>query len=222
MPSQETLLQDGRENAKTRSKKENHGLQEHRTHSTRANTKMGDKATVDRKLVVVGDGACGKTCLLIVKAEGTFPKEYVPTVFENHVTYVDLPDVKVELALWDTAGQEDYAHIRPLSYDAAHVFLICCSVDNKDSFDNIKEKWVPEIKSHDAKCPIIIVACKGDMRGEGKALFAAEEGHALAASVGAVAYMECSARTKEGIEEVFLKATEVAHKPPGGGCCVIM
>jgi GTPase SAR1 family protein len=107
---------------------------------------MGDKATIDRKLVVVGDGACGKTCLLIVKAEGTFPKEYVPTVFENHVTYVELPDAKVELALWDTAGQEDYAHIRPLSYDAAHVFLICCSVDNKDSFDNIKEKWVPEIK----------------------------------------------------------------------------
>jgi Ras family protein A len=52
----------------------------------------------------------------------------VPTVFENHVAYVDLPDVKVELALWDTAGQEDYAHIRPLSYDCAHVFLICCSV----------------------------------------------------------------------------------------------
>ena len=75
--------------------------------------------TVDRKLVVVGDGACGKTCLLIVKANGTFPQEYVPTVFENHVTFVELPEAKVELALWDTAGQEDYAHIRPLSYVVA-------------------------------------------------------------------------------------------------------
>jgi hypothetical protein len=60
------------------------------------------------------------------------------------------------------------------------------------------------------------------MRGEGKAVFSAEEGHALAASVGAVAYMECSARTKAGIEEVFLEATKVAYKPPGGGCCVVM
>jgi len=178
--------------------------------------------TVDRKLVVVGDGACGKTCLLIVKANGTFPQEYVPTVFENHVTFVELPEAKVELALWDTAGQEDYAHIRPLSYDAAHVFLICCSVDNKDSFDNIKEKWVPEIRETNPKCPFFIVGCKGDMRADGKALYSLEEANTLASSLGAQAYMECSARGKTGVDEVFLEATKVAYKGAGGGCCIIM
>merc|ERR1711935_441802 len=91
--------------------------------------------------------------------------EYVPTVFENHVTYVQLPEAKVELALWDTAGQEDYAHIRPLSYDAAHVFLICCSVDNKDSFDNIKEKWVPEIAETNPKCPFFYCWVQGRHAG---------------------------------------------------------
>jgi len=178
--------------------------------------------TVDRKLVVVGDGACGKTCLLIVKAQGTFPKEYVPTVFENHVTYVQLPEAKVELALWDTAGQEDYAHIRPLSYDAAHVFLICCSVDNKDSFDNIKEKWVPEIKETNPKCPFFIVGCKGDMRADGGATYSLEDANGLASSLGACGYLECRARGNVGVDEVFLEATKIAYKGSGGGCCVVM
>jgi len=187
---------------------------------------MAAQPTVDRKLVVVGDGACGKTCLLIVKANGTFPTEYVPTVFENHVAYVDLPDTKVELALWDTAGQEDYAHIRPLSYDCAHVFLICCSVDNRDSFDNIKEKWVPEIKTHDPKVPIFLIGCKGDLRGMGKAVVTLDEANALARDVGAKAYMECSASTKTGVDEIFVESTKVAlaygNGGGDGGCCIVM
>jgi len=180
----------------------------------------------DRKLVVVGDGACGKTCLLIVKAQGKFPTEYVPTVFENHVTHVDVPGQgRTELALWDTAGQEDYAHIRPLSYDCAHVFLICCSVDNRDSFDNIKEKWVPEIKVHDAKVPIFLVGCKADLRKEGKAVVTLDEANSLAKEVGAKAYMECSASTKVGVDEIFLEATKTALAFNGGGdggCCIIL
>jgi len=64
--------------------------------------------TVRRKLVIVGDGACGKTCLLIVFSRDEFPKEYVPTVFENYVTDIEVDGIKVELEMWDTAGQEDY------------------------------------------------------------------------------------------------------------------
>lgn len=167
--------------------------------------------TTLKQLVVVGDGACGKTCLLIMKAEGKFPKEYVPTVFENHVTFVQLPEAKVELALWDTAGQEDYAHIRPLSYDAAHVFLICCSVDSKASFRSIKEKWIGEIKETNPKCPIVIVGCKGDMRADGKAQYSVEEAHELAVHVGAIAYIECSARSNAGVDEVFFEAAKIAY-----------
>jgi GTPase SAR1 family protein len=46
----------------------------------------------------------------------------------------------VELALWDTAGQEDYDRLRPLSYPDSHVILICFSVDSPDSLDNVQEK----------------------------------------------------------------------------------
>ena len=46
----------------------------------------------------------------------------------------------VQLALWDTAGQEDYERLRPLAYSKAHVILIGFSVDTPDSLENVKHK----------------------------------------------------------------------------------
>lgn len=53
--------------------------------------------------------------------------------------------LQVELALWDTAGQEDYDRLRPLSYPDTDVILMCFSVDSPDSLENIPEKWTPEV-----------------------------------------------------------------------------
>ena len=62
-------------------------------------------ASIRKKLVIVGDGACGKTCLLIVFSKDQFPEVYVPTVFENYVADIEVDSKCVELALWDTAGE---------------------------------------------------------------------------------------------------------------------
>ncbi|KAJ2994086.1 hypothetical protein HDV02_001863 [Globomyces sp. JEL0801] len=97
-------------------------------------------AEIRKKLVIVGDGACGKTCLLIVFSKGTFPETYVPTVFENYVSDIYVDGTAVELALWDTAGQEDYDRLRPLSYPDTHVILICFAIDSPDSLENVQEK----------------------------------------------------------------------------------
>ena len=64
----------------------------------------------------------------------------MPTVFENYVADVEVDGKHVELALWDTAGQEDYGRLRPLSYPGSHVILICFAVDSPDSLDNVQEK----------------------------------------------------------------------------------
>ncbi|EAZ62793.1 predicted protein [Scheffersomyces stipitis CBS 6054] len=177
-------------------------------------------AELRRKLVIVGDGACGKTCLLIVFSKGTFPEVYVPTVFENYVADVEIDGTVVELALWDTAGQEDYDRLRPLSYPDSNVILICFSVDSPDSLDNVLEKWISEVLHFCQGVPIILVCCKADLRNDPNVIeqlrqhqqqpVSTSEGQSVAEKIGAYSYLECSARTGQGVREVFETATRAS------------
>jgi Ras family protein A len=94
----------------------------------------------------------------------------VPTVFENYVADVEVDGKHVELALWDTAGQEDYDRLRPLSYPDSHVILICFAVDSPDSLDNVQEKWISEVIHFCSGLPIILVGCKKDLRRDPKTI----------------------------------------------------
>nr|CAI5849781.1 unnamed protein product [Callosobruchus analis] len=180
----------------------------------------GPMAAIRKKLVIVGDGACGKTCLLIVFSKDQFPEVYVPTVFENYVADIEVDGKQVELALWDTAGQEDYDRLRPLSYPDTDVILMCFSVDSPDSLENIPEKWTPEVKHFCPNVPIILVGNKKDLRNDPATIselkkmkqepVKPQDGRAMAEKINAFAYLECSAKSKEGVREVFENATRAA------------
>lgn len=175
---------------------------------------------IRKKLVIVGDGACGKTCLLIVFSKGAFPELYVPTVFENYVADVEVDGRRIELALWDTAGQEDYDRLRPLSYPDSNVILICFSVSAPDTLENVEEKWISEVLHFCQGVPIILVGCKIDLRNDRRAIeelqklgqtpVTSADGQAVADKIKALKYMECSAKLNQGVREVFEAATRAA------------
>mmetsp|Transcript_12239 Transcript_12239/g.31045 ORF Transcript_12239/g.31045 Transcript_12239/m.31045 type:complete len:204 (-) Transcript_12239:55-666(-) len=181
------------------------------------------------KCVVVGDGAVGKTCMLISYTEGKFPKEYVPTVFENYEAEIVVNGKDVKFSLWDTAGQEGYARIRTLSYPKTDIFLLCFAIDNQPSLVNVKDRWYKEIKHHCPTAPIILVGTKIDLRDDeaekeelakqDKQLVTSEEGEAMAQEIAALKYLECSALTRSGLKNVFDEAlqTIISKGGPGGG-----
>jgi len=173
------------------------------------------------KLVIIGDGEVGKTCMLISYTTNTFPSDYVPTVFENYSTTVMIDEKPVNLSLWDTAGQEGYDRLRALSYPQTNIFLVCFAVGNKESFNNVKSKWIPEIQHHCPNIPFVLVGTKSDLRQNNKKdeMISEDEGVAMAKDVGAVIYLECSAITQEGLHAVFEKAIRTAlskerERPP--------
>jgi len=163
------------------------------------------------KLVVVGDGAVGKTCLLISYAKKKFPQEYVPTVFENFTAPIKRGSDTILLHLWDTAGQEEYDRLRPLSYPGADVVLLCFSLVNSTSFEAISEKWSPEVNHYIPDVPKLLVGTKVDLRDSKTAdphttdyqPVSTEEGKNLADEIGAIRYVEVSAKTRKGLKEVF-------------------
>uniref|UniRef100_A0A8B9DTG8 Cell division control protein 42 homolog n=1 Tax=Anser cygnoides TaxID=8845 RepID=A0A8B9DTG8_ANSCY len=158
------------------------------------------------KCVVVGDGAVGKTCLLISYTTNKFPSEYVPTVFDNYAVTVMIGGEPYTLGLFDTAGQEDYDRLRPLSYPQTDVFLVCFSVVSPSSFENVKEKWVPEITHHCPKTPFLLVGTQIDLRDDPSTIeklaknkqkpITPETAEKLARDLKAVKYVECSALTQ--------------------------
>lgn len=190
------------------------------------------------KLVVVGDGAVGKTSLLIRYATGEFPNEYVPTVFENYTAQMKRETDVVLLHLWDTAGQEDYDRLRPLSYPGADIVLLCFSTVNRASFQAIKEKWYPEVHHYVPIIPYILVGTKIDCR-ENKQVdpnlgrfdpVSTEMGQKMADEIHAIKYLEVSAKTRHGLVNVFQesmnevlshrekKVTHSSKKTTSNGC----
>uniref|UniRef100_A0A8I5TEF5 CDC42 n=1 Tax=Pongo abelii TaxID=9601 RepID=A0A8I5TEF5_PONAB len=105
------------------------------------------------KCGVMGDGAVGKTSLLISYTTNKFPSEHTLTVFDNRAVTVMI-------------GQEDYDRLLLLSYPQTYVCLVCFSVVSPSSFENVKEKWVPEIICHCPKTPFLLAGTQTDLRDD--------------------------------------------------------
>ena len=173
---------------------------------------------IPMKVVVVGDGAVGKTSMLLCYTTNTFPTDYMATVFDNYAVNVPYGAKTVNLGLWDTAGQEEYAQYRPLQYDQADGFILAFSLVDRASFDNVPARWMRELRAKAPGAPVVLVGTKLDLRsGEAArgeragaaSVVTSAMGEKMREKIGAAAYVECSALTQDNLKKVFDVAVDV-------------
>ncbi|KAG5379131.1 hypothetical protein IGI04_026973, partial [Brassica rapa subsp. trilocularis] len=170
------------------------------------------------KCVTVGDGAVGKTCMLISYTSNTFPTDYVPTVFDNFSANVVVDGNTVKCQSWLVG----HSRLRPLSYRGADVFLLAFSLISKASYENIAKKWIPELRHYAPGVSIILVGTKLDLRDDkqffidhpGAVPITTNQGEELKKLIGSAVYIECSSKTQQNVKAVFDAAIKVVLQPP--------
>ncbi|KAJ7016719.1 P-loop containing nucleoside triphosphate hydrolase protein [Mycena alexandri] len=160
------------------------------------------------KCVMVGDDAVGKTALLTSYTTNKFPTEPqdLPYLTSRRPT---------KIINYYTGPWPEYQRSRPPSYPKTDVFLICFSVGSRASFENVKQKWLPEIHHFCPGVPWVLVGTQIDLRDETRRgtlrrLLTAAAGEKLARELKAVKYVECSAKTQRGVKKTFREAIDAA------------
>lgn len=159
------------------------------------------------KLVLVGDTGVGKSSLASRLSSRPFQKEYKPTIFDNFAATISVDGMPYHLSMFDTAGKEDFDKLRVLSYINSDVFLVCFSVANHDSFTNVQDCWVPELRHYIPDTPFILVGTQVDVRHDKMergvvrtSFISSKQGMDLANRIGAASYVECSSLSDDGLE----------------------
>ncbi|KAJ4456993.1 putative small GTPase Rac1 [Paratrimastix pyriformis] len=203
------------------------------------------------KVVFVGERRAGKTSLVLRLLSGSaatltktsmdlnklrrvFPSDYIPTVFDNTDCNLELDGRTHQLALWDTAGHEEYDRLRPLSYPGTDLALLCFSVASREQFDRVRTKFLPEVRKHvEGKPPaFLLVGCQADRRLDvgcsPQATVSYAECLRLVVAEGLAGYVETSALAGQCVDQLLQLALltvidlKVAHRfhelvtrPPG-------
>lgn len=156
------------------------------------------------RITVVGDGATGKTSMLIVYKDKTYNEAYLPTVFDVYSMTIPINSEEYTVILSDTAGQEEFDKLRKLAYDKTDLFILCYSVDSLDSYENVYFKWAPELKKFCPTAKIVLAGTKIDLRRNSPdSYITTEQGRLLAKKINANAFIENSSRLNYNVNETF-------------------
>ena len=175
-----------------------------------------------RKLMVAGDMCSGKSSIVSAYCRDRFSENYLPTILNCCFSDAEVFGEKIELVLIDVSGRDDYKRLRECAYHKVDAVILCYSIANAASIDNVVKKWTPELKEHATKVPYILVGTKKDLRDDvlfdcereaselRDSMVSTEQGKQLAKAIGAQSFHECSALYREGTRDVFENATKVA------------
>jgi len=161
------------------------------------------------KLVLLGDSAVGKSCLVVRFVRDEFFEFQEPTIGAAFLTQtVTLDDATVKFEIWDTAGQERYRSLAPMYYRGAAAAVVVYDITKKDSFNGAKS-WVKELQRRgDPNVVIALAGNKADM--EAKRKVQTEEAQQYAKD-NDILHLETSAKTALNVRNLFI---EIAKKLP--------
>ncbi|TWW72198.1 rho-related GTP-binding protein RhoV-like [Takifugu flavidus] len=172
--------------------------------------------------MLVGDGAVGKTSMVISYIFNGYNSDYRQTAFDVFTGLVHVNGVPTRIKLIDSAGQEEFGHLRSLCYAHVDVFILCFSLVNPVSFQNIASKWILQIRGGNRTAPIILVGTQSDLcqnvdilillAQRGTKPVTESQARRLARRIRASDYLECSALTQHNLKDVFDSAVSAAIK----------
>eukprot|EP01128_Nolandella_sp_AFSM9_P012376 TRINITY_DN9217_c0_g1_i1.p1 TRINITY_DN9217_c0_g1~~TRINITY_DN9217_c0_g1_i1.p1 ORF type:complete len:198 (+),score=31.80 TRINITY_DN9217_c0_g1_i1:36-596(+) len=169
------------------------------------------------KCVCEGPTGSGKTSLLVTYTTNQFPEKYIPTVFDNYSAQIMVDKIPVCLGLWDIMiRSESGERLRPLSYPQTDIFLLCFDVSNPATLIGLEEKFFPLIDHHCPEAKRILVGCKADLRDNEDTTdhVPYEEALRVSKTINALKYIECSAKTRANLKNLFEDAIRTVLSIP--------
>ena len=161
------------------------------------------------RIVIVGEGGVGKSCLTLQFINDSFVEEYEPTMEATYRKQFSVDGREVLTDIFDTAGQEDFSAVRDQYMRTGDGFICVYAVTLEQTFEAVKRfrEHIVRVKDTDAKnVPFVIAGNKADL--EDQRVISKEKGEALATEMN-VKHFETSAKTKLNVAEIF---TQVARE----------
>ncbi|XP_077253193.1 ras-related protein RABC2a-like [Tasmannia lanceolata] len=195
------------------------------------------------KILLIGDSGVGKSSILVSFISNALD-DLSPTIgVDFKIKLLNIGGKRLKLTIWDTAGQERFRTLTSSYYRGAQGIILVYDVTRRETFTNLSDVWAKEVElySTNQDCIKILVGNKVDRVSE--RVVTREEGTALAQEYGCL-FLECSAKTRENVEECFeelalkimgvpslleegstivkrniLKQNQEQNVTPGGSCC---
>ncbi|XP_060063046.1 cell division control protein 42 homolog [Ylistrum balloti] len=166
---------------------------------------------------LVGDAAVGKTSLIRAYTDNTCCKPPADTVFENYAGTSKYSNQEFTISVFDCSSKTDHESIRLFAYKDSDVFVMCYSVMDRESFDNIKSRWLPEVTYIMGKrLNLVLVATQVDLREsidlDQDIPVSKAEGHHMAEEIGAFSFIECSSSNQDCVQGVFEDVVQCSLK----------
>lgn len=158
------------------------------------------------KIIMAGDAAVGKTSLVRRYIHHTFKENYLITIgVQVSTTEIKIENATIKLIVWDVAGQKSFQTVLPLYFKGADASILVFDVTNRNTFNNV-ENWLKRIRETEPESVVILCGNKTDMSYA--RVVKREEAEKKAQELGVLDYIETSAKTGYGVQELFLIAVK--------------